>query len=209
MPFAQTERYNHLSSCYTDFMPQEVDITPESNKLSHYEIAIATPDDAPGICQVRKAVWCDTYAHDDPNPQRTITLEDLQAIDYGSEDRVDYYRQQALSRDYQQILVARDQDKVVGVIVGRKGEEFNTFVTFFVLPEYQGQGIGGKLLEPTLTWLGTAKPIKIDVVDFNTPAIEMYENRYGFRKSSEPRLHESGKLPHGKLMYEIEMTKES
>jgi GNAT superfamily N-acetyltransferase len=179
--------------------------TPELSSEPGYEIGLATTSDAYGITQVRKAVWCDTYIHKDTDPIKNIALEDLEAIDYDSEERINFYRREAANTENQQILVARDGQKVAGVIVGRKNEDYNTFVTFFVLPEYQNQGIGQQLYDRTIQWLGRDKPVIIDVVEYNLKSLDMYRRR-GFEVTSDPQLHESGKLPTGKHIYELQMT---
>jgi GNAT superfamily N-acetyltransferase len=183
-------------------------LTSELDRPLNCEIANATPEDALGICEVRRAVWLDTYVHDDPDPLRTITAEDIEAKDFLSAEKVEFYRVQALNTDNQQILVARDQDRVVGVIVGRTRPEVNTFVFFFMLPEYQGQGIGRELLNKTLGWLGDDKPIEIDVVDYNQKSIDIYK-RYGFYISSPPFLDEYAELANGKQLYEVKMIRDA
>ncbi len=181
---------------------------PGETLLIPYEISVATPEDALGICEVRKIAWLNSYEHEDPDPLRVITIADLQSKDYDSEIIVNYYKRQALNTEEQQILVAKDADKVIGTIIGRRKEGFNTFVTFFVLPEYQGKGIGTQLLDRTLSWFGNNNPVKITVVDYNTDSIEKYKH-WGFHITSEPELHDTGITPSGKHIYEIEMTKDT
>ena len=49
----------------------------------------------------------------------------------------------------------------------------------YVLPEYQGRGVGRQLMEQGMEWLGSNKDIILDVVSYNDKATAIYE-KMGF-----------------------------
>lgn len=77
-----------------------------------------------------------------------------------------------------------------------------------MLPGYQRQGIGKRLMELGLKWLGNDRDIYVNVVSYNDKAIRFYE-KFGFVKTGKKVTDEVAVLPSGKTLSEIEMVKES
>lgn len=60
---------------------------------------------------------------------------------------------------------------------------------FYILPEYQGRGIGSSVLQQLLLEAETRKvPLKLGVLKVNTRARKLYEN-FGFKVESETDTH--------------------
>lgn len=95
-------------------------------------------------------------------------------------------------------LVARRGEDILGygrAVRGTNGTA-NEIVTLYVLPEWQRQGVGSKLLIDLIAWLGANEPITLEVVPFNSKAISVYE-KHGFELRGEVR-HERPVFPSGK-----------
>ncbi len=161
------------------------------------EIGLARPEDSRDIYQVKKDSWLATYSA----PEYGLTKEDIEQKDFF--EKVDKLKGR-LERGEAQSWVVRSEGKIVGYCTGVKGEEFNVLHAFHVLPEYQGKGIGTKLIEKVLEWMGDDKPITIGVAEPNKRAIHIYE-KYGFghdENSIEPIMEE---FPNGKEISNYQM----
>ncbi len=172
--------------------PQEKD-----NKL---QIVNATPEDAEGIVAVQKAAWLATY----PNDELGITLEDIreQTENFSAERMRQRLSNPNPNRHY---WVVKDGDKVVGMHLVLRGDENNTLQALYVYPEYQRQGVGSRLMQVALDWLGNDKDIVLGVVTYNKNAIDFYK-KFGFVENGE-RHDNVATLPSVKVLPEIEMIK--
>lgn len=141
----------------------------------------ASPDDAAGIAHVRNETWLDTY----PDKGAGVTREDILSKKFESEDQVARWRKSIEGGSgARKLWVARDKEIVVGYSQGKKGEEENEIVGLYVLPDYQGKGLGGKLLKAALDWLGDEKPVALTVASYS-PAVQVYK-KFGFIETNEP-----------------------
>lgn len=77
-------------------------------------------------------------------------------------------------------LVALDDEQIVGMVgVGRE-DDFWVMWKLYVLPEYQGKGVGKALLEAAISALpADATQLLLDVLITNEPAIRFYR-KHGF-----------------------------
>lgn len=171
-------------------------------------ISKATNDDAKGIREVSKYTWIATF----PNDEYGITKEDLEArFSFSSQDEEKKHtkdRQKAIEDDTtQQYFVARENSKVIGFCFVKKEEARNILQALHVLPEYQNKGIGKKLVNTALAWLGNEKDIQLTVAIYNDKAIKFYE-KIGFEKTGKSVVDEVTKLPSGKYIPQIEMIKQ-
>ena len=97
------------------------------------------------------------------------------------------------------ILVAKDGDRVVGFVgYGHHGpEDPDTGEVFalYVLPEYQGTGVGQRLMDAALEKLSACPHLCLWAVKGNARAIRFYEKN-GFRLNGEekfvPRMEAAG-----------------
>lgn len=105
------------------------------------------------------------------------------------------------------IWVAKEAVKIGGFIRIDKSDEKNSLRALYVLPGYQGRGIGKKLMELGLDWVDSDKQVVLEVAEYNNNAINFYKS-FGFMENG-CILNEAGKLPSGNVIPEIEMVKES
>lgn len=171
----------------------------EPTKEQVFRVESAAPDDAVGIAHVRNRTWLATY----PNKETGVTKEDILAKNFESEDQVQRWRKAIESTTgNRRLWVAKDGGLVVGYSQGKKGATENEIMGLYVLPEYQGKGLGGKLLGEALDWLGEEKPVTLSVAA-HTPAVELYK-KFGFVESdgtaSEPLFDSGASIPSIKMI---------
>jgi ribosomal protein S18 acetylase RimI-like enzyme len=175
----------------------------EEREKPAIEIFEAAPEDVAGIVAVQKETWLATY----PNEEYGITEEDILSKDWDSPDRIARWQKTIIEgSDANRLWIAKEREKVVGVCSVSKGDNQNQVRAIYVLPEYQGKGVGKKLLEKAFDWLGDEKNTVLGVVKYNTNAIEFYK-KFGFEGEREVPSSPAGQLPSGKLLPEIEMIK--
>lgn len=164
-----------------------------------FQIGVATFENIPGIMEVQKAGWLATYI----NQEYAITTEEILAKDFAGPERLARWKKFLLEQK-NRVEVAKDGNTVVAFISLEKGEKENKLGAVYVLPKYQGRGIGKRLIEKGFKWLGSDKDIILDVVTYNDKAIAIYE-KLGFEKVGEPPVQDLAKLPSGKTMPEVRM----
>lgn len=120
------------------------------------------------------------------------------------EEQKKYYE----DRKYQ-VLIAEENNKIIGFCTAGKEKENNRIRAIYVLPNYQGKGVGRLLIEKAFNWLGTDKDILVNVARYNKQAIDFYKAA-GFMATGRCGVFDEGaKLPSGKLIPEIEMVKKA
>ncbi len=147
-----------------------------------FTVTEALPEDAAGITHVRKETWLATYAN--PNAEainERVTPEDILEKNLDSADQIARWRKATESKNGpRKIWVAKEKDgTVVGYSQGFKGETENQIYGLYVLPTHQGKGLGRKLLQCVIDWLGEQKPITLSVGANIPSAIELYK-KFGF-----------------------------
>jgi ribosomal protein S18 acetylase RimI-like enzyme len=168
----------------------------------------ATPDDYDGINEVRRRTWLATY----PNAALGITVADVEAVfDDSTEEarqRREERRRAINATPLAHLWVAESDAGIVGMCLARKQDERHHVQALYVLPDYQGQGIGKRLLQAALDWLGAAQPVTLHVATYNEKAIAFYQ-RMGFVFSAAPAEAELARLPSGAVIPELEMVRTS
>ena len=161
------------------------------------------PEDAKGITNVLYKTWLATY----PNDALGITREDIEASykDAFSEDRIKE-NEEGLRNipPNQKKMIAKEGDKVVGVATMVKNDTTNELKTIYVLPDYQGRGIGTMLWESVKDFAGPAKDVVVHVADYNERAIRFYE-KLGFVDTGKRWKDERWKMKSGAYIPEMEM----
>ena len=162
----------------------------------------AVPTDAEGINRVLYTTWLSTYV----SATHGISADDI-------EDQFkDKFSQESIlkSRERLQnlpnnvyVFVAADEEKIVGVCRLILKEEENFLQTLYVLPGYQGQGIGTQMWNVLLGVLDPRTETKLAVATYNQKAISFYE-KLGFTDTGK-RTDNPHKMKSGSSIPEMEM----
>lgn len=87
------------------------------------------------------------------------------------------------------IHIVFTDDKPVGVVGWENKNEFFWLKELFILPEYQGRGIGSKIVLETIKRAkAVKKDIRLRTLKANLGAKKLYE-KYGFRVSDATDIH--------------------
>lgn len=164
----------------------------------------AVPSDAEGISRVVHDTWLATY----PNEEAGITKEDIeeQMKNRQSPEEVEKTRARILANDpNKRIFVAKEKDSVVGFSTLNKEDQFNQLKAIYILPEFQGRGVGKKLWSEILKATdGDGKKIIVHVATYNKNAIEFYK-RLGFKETGKEFSDERFRMKSGNVIPETEL----
>jgi ribosomal protein S18 acetylase RimI-like enzyme len=173
------------------------------NMEKNIEISVATPEDVQGITEVMYKTWLATYPHEELG----ITIDDI-------EDRYkDSFTETSLQKRAEQIanipkgqslFLAKDKDAVVGICRVVITENKNQLQAIYILPEYQGRGIGNKLWERGKEMFNTENDIFVNVASYNKNAIAFYE-KLGFKDTGKRWDDEKFILKSGAKIPEMEL----
>jgi diamine N-acetyltransferase len=165
------------------------------------QVSDATVADVESIQNVVYQTWLSTY----PNEKAGVTIEDVEDRykDALSEERLQKRRDEMLNRkSNEKYLVARESDKVIGLCRVAREDDVNRLQAFYVLPEFQGRGIGHKLWVEAQKFLDVTKDTKVQVVDYNQSAINFYK-KLGFEETGERFENERLRMKSGAILREI------
>ncbi len=167
----------------------------------------ATPDDVRAIRDVYYKTWLATY----PNDAHGILKSDI-------EDRYKHSFSEESIRSgenairnipaHERVLVAIADGAIVGTSKLKRGEDRNEMRTLYILPEYQGQGVGKSLFAEALAWWGNDKDTQIDTAVYNSQAIKFYEG-LGFVATGETFTEEQFRMPSGGIIREQRMVRKN
>lgn len=163
----------------------------------------ARPEDAEEIQLVFYKTWLNTY----PNKEVGVTLEDIEDRfkDKLTSEGVRKYEDRIKNQpSNQRILVARLNDKIVGVCVLIKHKDMNELRAIYVLPEFQGKGVGMALWYSSHSFFDKKKDIVLEVATYNTKAIDFY-TKLGFKDTGKRFFNERFRMKSGVLIPEMEM----
>lgn len=176
-------------------------------KQSEQKVIIepATPEDVKGMQEVFYKTWLATY----PNEEVGITVDDI-------EDKFkDAFTEEILIRRAEQIthlpqghalFFAKDGDTVVGLCRVIKSETENRLQAIYILPEYQGRGIGTLLWNEAKKVFDENKDIVVAVAEYNQNAINFY-TKLGFEDTGKRWKDEKFTMKSGAQIPEMEMVK--
>jgi ribosomal protein S18 acetylase RimI-like enzyme len=166
-------------------------------------ITEAVSEDVEGIQKVFYETWLDTY----PNEEYKITLDDLKYRhkDIFNEETFEKRRRMIRDRSNNELfLVAKFDEKIVGVCYLEKDETKNSIHAMYVLPKYQGKGIGSGFWKNALDFFDKSKEIIVNVVVYNANAIAFYK-KMGFVDTGKRFTEERFRMKSGSIMPEMEM----
>lgn len=154
----------------------------------------AVPTDAEGINRVLYTTWLSTYVSD----THGISIDDIEdqfKDKFSSEGILKSQERLQSLPDTVHVFVATDEEKVVAVCRLILRDEENFLQTLYVLPDYQGQGIGTRMWNVLLGIIDPRKETKLVVATYNQKAISFYE-RIGFsdtgKRTNNPHIMRSG-----------------
>jgi ribosomal protein S18 acetylase RimI-like enzyme len=180
-------------------------------KLEQIEITISkeTAEDLPGIMEVLYKTWLSTYV----DKVQGVTKADVEKRFAWRNDPVAISKAQA---DFKMKEHNPENENIFGMVAKLDGKiiGYSKFIKFqnndqleiiYVLPEYQGKGVGRKFWDEMQKYMTTGKKVIVDVVDGNLPAISWYES-LGFVKNGKSPDGPKYKLPvSGTELNEIEL----
>ena len=138
----------------------------------------AKEEDLARIGEIVYETWLATY----PNTSLGITKEWIEKLferkntPENLQRRLDDIKNQS---DTFKILVAQEGEDIVGVGRFLQNDDRNILKMLYVLPEYQGHGIGTRLWEEGKKIFDPNKKTFVSVADYNNKAITFYK-KLGF-----------------------------
>lgn len=175
---------------------------PRSENTS-FTVRDASRKDAEAIQGVFHKTWLATY----PNEEAGITIGDV-------EDRFkDAYSEEVLAKrreayenppEGHRILVAEKDGEVVGICRLVLHHDKNQLQAIYVLPEFQGKGVGRAFWDKAQTIFDHKKDIIVEVAIYNQKAIDFYTS-LGFVDSGKRFIEERLRMKSGAPIPEMEM----
>ncbi|MBI3633927.1 MAG: GNAT family N-acetyltransferase [Candidatus Vogelbacteria bacterium] len=167
------------------------------------KIAQAAVNDAISISEIQKEVWMETF----PNEEFGITREDIMSEDFFNEQRIQKRMEVINNPDSAvKFWVAKRGKKVVGYICAERLSEFNRIRSIYILSQFQGKGLGTRLMNEAFKYFNNDNPIKLTVAIYNQSAITFYE-KLGFVKGKRFDHNLEGHFVSGHEIPEMEMIK--
>lgn len=149
-----------------------------------FKVIRATLDDIVGYRTVQAIGWNSTY----PNEKNGVPIHVV------NEYTESWFTPEALQESREKFLkpllddpihhflyVAKSGDNVIGFIHASLVDDVQSLEALYVHPDYHGRGVAQALTEKAFSHFAMARPIKLDVVQYNTRAVRFYE-KYGFQK---------------------------
>ena len=182
--------------------------TMATQEFDNQPIAVepAKPKDAEGVFEVQRLTWLATY----PNAEAGITEEDVRKRVEGEHgelipQKIERWRSGIeTAGDKRAVIVVRDDEKVIGFVAPAIMDGQRRIGAIYVLPETQGKGLGGKLLQRAIEWHGRDEDIFLHVASYNQNAIDFYKKN-GFEETGKEIRDDVALLGNGKEIPEIEM----
>ena len=167
----------------------------------------ATNKDISQIFNLQRVAWLATY----PNKEYNIKLSDIKSkfLNLSNkewEDKKARYRSR-ISDPNIFFLLAKEGGKVVGYCQAIKNHSEHRIGAIYVSPDRQRQGVGSRMFEKALDWLGSSQPIFLNVASYNQQAINFYQ-KFSFYLTGKIVEDPAGVLPTGTIIPEIEMKRD-
>lgn len=160
-----------------------------------------------GILNVLHKAWLDTY----PNAEIGVTVDDVE------DSYKDSFKEESIRKmeaglanipKNQRRLVAVCDGVIVGVTTMVRNEENNQLRTIYILPEFQGKGIGRRLYAEAAGFCDLSKDTIVQVATYNDRAIDFYK-KLGFIDTGKRFSEERFRMKSGAIIPEMELVKKT
>jgi GNAT superfamily N-acetyltransferase len=169
-------------------------------------IVEAVAEDVKVIREITRITWLATY----PYEPAGITREDIEAefdLDQTNEGKERMKKRiRSMADPAMKFYLAKIDDIAVGFFRGQRLDHCNRLIALYVLPDYQGKGIGTRLIHKGLEWFDADKDILVNVASYNMKAQAFY-TRFGFVLTGKDIGNTHRPLSTGKVIPEIEMVR--
>lgn len=78
----------------------------------------------------------------------------------------------------------QEPDKILAMACLKKDDEEQKICTLYVDPKVRGQHLGTRMIESSMTWLGTTRPL-ITIADYKLPMFAPIIEKYGWTLDEE------------------------
>ncbi|HEU5114642.1 MAG TPA: GNAT family N-acetyltransferase [Candidatus Paceibacterota bacterium] len=139
------------------------------------------PDDFPEVTRLYHLTWLETY----PNAELGITrelIDESYKDAYSPENEKKRRDRVANLPKHEKYVVAVLGKKIVGVADMLVLEDKNKLRTIYVLPEFQGKGVGSALWNAVEKFRDPNKKSVVEVATYNKKAIAFYK-KLGFKET--------------------------
>ena len=171
------------------------------------EIVKAAPDDSEIICDIRDRAWIEAY----PNAELGITARDIEINAKGLNGefvpkRIAWFKDKLTSNDESWIcFVVQTNNVTAGFVVASTEDDGRKFInSIYIEPDFQNKGLGKRLMQRALDWLGDDEDIYLEVLSYNQNAINFYKS-FGFEQTGTTVPEESNLPSFMKSLPQIEM----
>jgi ribosomal protein S18 acetylase RimI-like enzyme len=164
------------------------------------------PNDMAEIQEVLFHTWLSTY----PNTQIGITEEDINVMFKERHSPESIAKRIAAHtnrspNDYFFVAKILPEKTIIGICRIVIREEYNQLQAIYVLPEYQGRGVGRMFWKKALQCFDKNKKVVVHVATYNSKAITFYK-KIGFVDNGKRFTEERHRMPmSGVLIPEMEM----
>lgn len=135
---------------------------------------VKTKKDILGLIEVKATTWADTYENQDCGVTKEMIFNHFNKK-YTEEKKLEMYK--SIKDLTRKNWIAKDNEKIIAWLGCSKDiEKQSGRFAIYVLPEYQGLGIGRRMLKKGFTWLSKMKNIEIGVIEYNPKAIALYKS---------------------------------
>jgi len=175
---------------------------------SKKEIKIVPPvkEEGLSIAKVLYDTWLTTY----PNEELGITRDDIEFVfkDRFTKENLEKRWDKLEKSINTKMLVAKYGSEIVGLITVTLHEDKNQLQAIYILPEYQGRGIGVMLWGEAQKYLDPKKKTIVQCATYNTGAIAFYE-KLGFKDNGRRWEDEKLRMQSGSIIPQMEMELEA
>lgn len=129
----------------------------------------------PEISKLRRSIWIKTYVNNELGITENKVIENFREFN----EEVEKYKEYIYKiKNFSYFFIALDNNKLIGFSIAKKRFYKKSIDTLFIDDQYQGNGLGSKLMDKMIKKLNSPK-IYVDVISYNKKAINFYR-KYGF-----------------------------